>query len=127
MTSKEALESIKNWVEYITRLDYVEPIVRGEVKQLLYDAYHKTTPEFEQIQKDLEILEIIKKYCDIELFYEFAFNRYLLSFTAKDKTKDTFDTPISKEDAEEIMKCFDYLKAQDSVEDNSKDKEAHTT
>ena len=61
MTSKEALENIKNWVEYITRLDYVEPIVRGEVKQLLYDAYHKTTPEFEQIEKDLKVLEILKK------------------------------------------------------------------
>ena len=60
MTSKEALEIIKNWVEYITRLDYVEPIVRGEVKQLLHDAYHKTIPEFTQIEKDLEVLEILK-------------------------------------------------------------------
>lgn len=68
-------------------------------------------------------LETIKKYCDIELFYEFAFNRYLLSFTGKNGTKDTFDTPISKEDAEKIMKYFDYLKVQDSIEDNSKDKE----
>lgn len=62
MNSKKALENIKNWVEYITRLDYVEPIVRGEVKQLLYDAYHKTTPEFEQIEKYLEVSEILKKY-----------------------------------------------------------------
>jgi len=60
MTSKEALNDIKQWIEYITRLDYVEPEVRNEVKKLLYDAYHKTTPEFKIIEKDLEVLEIIK-------------------------------------------------------------------
>ena len=62
MTSREALDKIKDWVEYITRLDYVEPIVRGEVKEALYNAYHKTTPEFKIIEKDLEILEIFKKH-----------------------------------------------------------------
>ena len=61
MTSKEALNDIKQWVEYITRLDYVEPEVRNEVKKLLYDAYHKTTPEFKIIEQDLEVLKIIKK------------------------------------------------------------------
>lgn len=67
------------------------------------------------VEKDLEFLETIKKYCNIELFYEFAFNRYLLSFTEKDKTKDTFDTPISREDAEKIMKYFDYLNEDKEV------------
>ena len=62
MTSKEALENIKNAVEYITRLDYVDPVVRGEVKQILFDAYNKTTPEFDIIERDLKILEILKKY-----------------------------------------------------------------
>ena len=62
MTGREALENIKNAVEYITRLDYVDPIVRGEVKQILFDAYHKTTPEFEIIENDLEILEILRKH-----------------------------------------------------------------
>jgi len=61
MTSKEALENIKNAVEYLTRIDYVDPIVRGEVKQILFDAYHETTPEFKIIEKDLELLEIIRK------------------------------------------------------------------
>lgn len=32
MTSKEALENITDWIEYFTRLDFVEPIVRGEVQ-----------------------------------------------------------------------------------------------
>ena len=62
MKSKEALDDLKQWVEYITRLDYVEPEVRNEVKKLLYDAYHKTTPEFKIIEQDLEVLEILKKY-----------------------------------------------------------------
>ena len=60
MKSKEALNDIEQWGEYITRLDYVEPEVRNEVKKLLYDAYHKTTPEFKIIKKDLEVLEILK-------------------------------------------------------------------
>ena len=63
MTNKEALEDIKGWVEYITRLDYVDPIVRGEVKDLLFNAYHKTTPEFQKIEDALEVLNILKKYC----------------------------------------------------------------
>lgn len=62
MTGKEALENITNWIEYFTRLDYVEPIVRGEVQKNFYDAYHKTRPELELIEKDLEVLEILKKY-----------------------------------------------------------------
>lgn len=60
MTAKESLKTVKQWVEYITRIDYVEPIVRNEVKQALLDAYHKTTPEFEIIEKELQALEIIK-------------------------------------------------------------------
>lgn len=60
MTSKEALEEIKDWVEYFTRLDYVDPIVRGEVKQKFYDAYWGTTEHFKIIEKDLELLEQIE-------------------------------------------------------------------
>ena len=69
MTSEEALDNIKNWVEYLTRLDYVEPIVRGEVKELLYNAYHKTTPEFERLEKDLKILNILYRYTKINSTY----------------------------------------------------------
>lgn len=72
---------------------------------------------YNDIEKNLEMLEIIKKYYDIDLFYAFLFNEYLLSFTEKTKTENTFDTSISKEDAEKIAKYFDYL------DDNSKDKE----
>lgn len=59
MTSKEALENITDWIEYFTRLDYVEPIVRGEVQKNFYEAYHKTRPELELIEKDLDRLKTI--------------------------------------------------------------------
>lgn len=61
MTSKESLEEIKDWVEYFTRLDYVEPIVRGEVQQKFKEAYWGTLDHFEKIEKDLEVLEILRK------------------------------------------------------------------
>ena len=61
MTSKEALDNITNWIEYFTRLDYVEPIVRDEVQKNFFDAYHKTRPELELIKKDLEVLDIFVK------------------------------------------------------------------
>ncbi len=62
MTRKEALENITDWIEYFTRLDYVESIVRNEVQKKFYEAYHKTRPELELIEKDLEVLQILKKY-----------------------------------------------------------------
>lgn len=76
MTSKAALNYIKHWVEYITRLDYVDPIVRGEVKELLYNAYHKTTSEFDIIERDLEILEIIKKKV-VDIGWVITFNNQI--------------------------------------------------
>lgn len=57
----EALENIKIDMEYVTRLDFVEPIVRGEVQQELYKIYHRETPELETIEKELKALEIIRK------------------------------------------------------------------
>ena len=65
----EALENIKFDMEYVTRLDFVEPIVRGEVQQELYKIYHRETPELDIIEKELKdkektdkLLEFIKKY-----------------------------------------------------------------
>ena len=100
MTGKEALQHIENVISNDTHyMDLLEE-------------------EFEAIKKEIEMLETIKKYYDIDLFYAFLFNEYLLSFTEKTKTENTFDTSISKEDAEKIAKYFDYL------DNNSKDKEA---
>lgn len=62
----EALENIKIDMEYVTRLDFVEPVVRGEVQQNLYKIYHRETPELETIEKELKALEILKKYVSIQ-------------------------------------------------------------
>ncbi len=61
--SKElkALENIKQDLEYITRLDYVEPVVRGEVRDNLCKIYHRELPELDIIEKALKALEIIKE------------------------------------------------------------------
>lgn len=91
MKSKQALENIKDAVEYITRLDYVDPIVRGEVKQILFNAYHNTTPEFNIIERDLDVLNIfqelfdigiikLKKLCVLDDIYQF-----MLLFNDEDK------------------------------------------
>lgn len=62
MTSLEALEELKDWVEYFTRLDYVPEIVRGEVQQKFFEAYHGTLKHFEIIERDLKKLEEVKKW-----------------------------------------------------------------
>ncbi len=56
----EALENIKRDMEYVTRLDFVKPIVRGEVQQELYKIYHRETPELDTIEKELKALDVIK-------------------------------------------------------------------
>lgn len=57
----EALERIEVDMEYVTRLDFVEPIVRGEVQQDLYRIYHREEKDLDIIKKELQALEIIKK------------------------------------------------------------------
>ena len=77
----EALENIKQDLEYITRLDYVEPIVRGEVRDNLFKIYHRELPELDIIEKALKALEIIKEkkvdtYSFIKNDYQ-NYNEYL--------------------------------------------------
>lgn len=64
----DAFERIKDDLEYVTRLDYVSPIVRGEVRDELYKIYHRELPDLEIIETALnrlekleEILKIIKE------------------------------------------------------------------
>lgn len=59
-TALEALERIKNDMEYVTRLDFVEPIVRGQVQEDLYKIYHREEKDLDLIEKSLKTLEIIK-------------------------------------------------------------------
>lgn len=60
MNGLEALEEVKCDMEYVTRLDFVEPIVRGEVRDNLFKIYHKELPHLDTIEKELKALEIIK-------------------------------------------------------------------
>lgn len=57
----EALKRIEHDMEYVTRLDFVEPIVRGEVQQELCKIYHREEKDLTVIEKELKAFEIIKK------------------------------------------------------------------
>lgn len=57
----EALKRIEHDMEYVTRLDFVEPIVRGEAQQELSKIYHREEKDLAIIEKELKALEIIKK------------------------------------------------------------------
>lgn len=56
----EALKRIECDMEYVTRLDFVEPIVRGEVQQELYKIYHREERDLDIIEKELKAFEDIK-------------------------------------------------------------------
>lgn len=103
MKSKEALEKITDWIEYFTRLDYVDPIVRGEVQKNFYDAYHKTRPELELIKKDLEILEILRENTP-NLHYILGSNNY-----------EEYKIICDKHDAETDVDEKDYEKIKEWV------------
>lgn len=60
MTSKEALKKLWNDIEFLTRIDYVPAELREEVKQTLIKKYQDVKTYYENIEKDLEILEIVK-------------------------------------------------------------------
>jgi hypothetical protein len=60
MNGLEALEEIKCDMEYVTRLDFVEPIVRGEVRDKLKKIYWRELDQLDRIEKELKAFEIIK-------------------------------------------------------------------
>lgn len=57
----EAFERIKDDLEYVTRLDYVSPIVRGEVRDELYKIYHRELPDLDIIETALNRLEELEE------------------------------------------------------------------
>ena len=61
MNGLKALEEIKCDMEYVTRLDFVEPIVRGEVRDKLKKIYWRELDQLDQIEKELKAFEIIKE------------------------------------------------------------------
>ena len=78
MNGKQALERIETDMEYVTRLDFVEPIVRGEVQQELYKIYHRELPELDIIKNDLDLFEtIINKDVDIWLVRNCDYENYI--------------------------------------------------
>ena len=66
----EALKRIEDDMEYVTRLDYVSPIVRGEVRDELYKIYHRELQDLDIIETALNRLEELDKVLRIikELF-----------------------------------------------------------
>ena len=80
LTPLEALERIKSDLEYITRLDYVDPIVRGEVREELYKIYHRELPELDLIEIALKDYRLLKQ--DYEMIKE-EYN-LMIRYYAKD-------------------------------------------
>lgn len=51
------LEKLKDLIEYLTRIDYVTPTLRQEVKELLIKAYQDSDGLINSIQKEIDELE----------------------------------------------------------------------
>ncbi len=56
----EALQKLRDLVEYLTRIDYVPTDLRNEVKELLIKSYKDSNGYFSQIEKALNELEDAK-------------------------------------------------------------------
>ena len=56
----EALQKLRDLVEYLTRIDYVSTDLRNEVKELLIKSYEDSDGYFSQIEKALNELEDAK-------------------------------------------------------------------
>lgn len=73
----EALKRIEHDMEYVTRLDFVEPVVRGEVQQELSKIYYREEKDLAIIEKELKALAIAKEqpfaFASLSIF---AFDSY---------------------------------------------------
>jgi predicted RNA-binding Zn-ribbon protein involved in translation (DUF1610 family) len=56
----EALQKLRDLVEYLTRIDYVPRDLRDEVKELLIKSYKDSNGYFSQIEKALKRNEPMK-------------------------------------------------------------------
>ena len=66
----EALQKLRDLVEYLTRIDYVPTDLRNEVKELLIKSYQESNGYFSQIEQALNELEDAKhNYKAIEEMY----------------------------------------------------------
>ncbi len=69
MTNKEleALQKLRDLVEYLTRIDYVPRDLRDEVKELLIKSYKDSNGYFSQIEEALKRNEPMK--VDLKTMY----------------------------------------------------------
>lgn len=66
----EALQKLRDLVEYLTRIDYVPTDLRNEVKELLINSYEDSNGYFSQIEEALNELEDAKhNYKAVEEMY----------------------------------------------------------
>ena len=56
----EALQKLRDLVEYLTRVDYVSTDLRNQVKELLINSYEDSNGHFSQIEEALNELEDAK-------------------------------------------------------------------
>ena len=56
----EALQKLRDLVEYLTRVDYVSTDLRNQVKELLIKSYEDSNGYFSQIEEALNELECAK-------------------------------------------------------------------
>ena len=57
----EALQKLRDLVEYLTRVDFVPTDLRNEVKELLIKSYEDSNGLFSQIEEALNELEKARK------------------------------------------------------------------
>lgn len=110
----EALENIKSDLEYITRLDYVDPIVRGEVRDELYKIYHRELPELDLIENALKRLEVYEtfglldeKYDDVDKLTDIKGK-----LTYVDRVMDTQERLLASVSSDEIRILNSVLNSQ---------------
>lgn len=69
----EALQKLRDLVEYLTRIDYVPADLRNEVKELLINSYEDSNGYFSQIEQALNELEDAKhNYKALKEYYDNA-------------------------------------------------------
>lgn len=66
----EALEDLIDMIEYFTRLDYVEPIVRNEIHDKFKDIYWHKLPHLDSIKEALLKAQEQEKFFDDKLVFK---------------------------------------------------------
>lgn len=120
MNSKEALKKLWNDIEFLTRIDYVPAELREEVKQTLIKKYQDVKTYYENIEKDLEVLEMLKKALTAEQHFkekENGFNMdYMVEYIIKENQLQ-LDTLLTQKLTEWIIKNIDKKQVKEWLKD----------